>query len=126
MAAKFSVKRYVADKQLEPFPFEDINGELRELPNLLLMTAPQVDEIMTLMDVDPAGAFSLIAPEMSEAVKSTPVAALIPLAQAYIAHCMEGTEGMGESVASSSSQTSTTRQSKRTSPASTRARTQKK
>lgn len=118
----FSVKKYLADKQLTPFEFEDINGELRQLPNLMLMTAPQVDAIMAELDSDPAAALSRIAPEMADIIASTPLVALMPLATAYLDHCKQA---VGEAAASRDSSESTARPSKRTSRATTRARTRK-
>lgn len=114
----FSVKQFLADKQLLPFRFEDIDGVERELPNLMMLTAPEVDTLMVMMDADPAGALATISPELAEVITKTPVVALIPLANAYVAHCTEA--GLGEALASPASSKSTARPSKRTSPGSTR------
>lgn len=122
----FSVKKYVADKNLTPFPFEDIDGVMRELPNLLLMHAAEADRIMALVDTDPAAALAAMVPDAIEVIERTPIVALTPLAEAWMAHCKgEGSEGLGESGASSPSDKPTARPLKRTSPRTTPKKTQK-
>lgn len=119
----FSVKQYMADKRFEPFPFEDINGDTKYLPNLMTMTAGQANDVMSRMDTDPADALAAIDPDMADTILAIPVVALMPLAEAYLEHCKAG---MGEAQASPASSRSTARPSKRTSPATTRARTRKR
>lgn len=116
----FSVKQYMADKQLEPFPFEDVNGDTKFLPNLMAMTAGQANEFMSKMDTDPVAALAAIDPDMAETILAIPLPAVLPLADAYLEHCK-----LGEALASPASSKSTARPSKRTSPTTTKARTRK-
>lgn len=119
----FSVKQYVADKQLEPFVFEDINGDRQELPNLLTMTASEYDAFSARLDVDPVAAMSSLAPNLVEVIQATPLVALQPLIDAYMAHMKPSP---GESPASPGPSVTTARPSKRTSRASTTAKTRKR
>lgn len=119
----FSVKQFMADKDFPPFRFEDINGDLKTLPNLMVMTAGQADVFMTKMDTDPVGALAAIDPDMADTILALPLPAVGPLADAYLEHCKAG---VGEAQASPGSSKSTARPSKRTSPATTKARTRKR
>jgi hypothetical protein len=121
----FSVKQWKADHNLTPFEFEDIEGNKWELPNLQLMTADEAEKALATIELDPKTGLSQLAgsPEATEAILKTPIGALMPLAQAWMEH---STGNSGESAASSSSSTSTARPSKRTSPATTKARTRKR
>lgn len=122
----FSVKQYVADQELTPFPFEDIDGNQQELPNYMLMTAKQAGVFAEKLELDPLGAFAEIAPDMAEKILATPVAAVGELVKEYMEHCKGNAAGVGEASASPASSKSTARPSKRTSPATTKARTRKR
>lgn len=119
----FNVQQFVADKKLEPYDFIDYKGEKQQLPNLLLFTSEEVNVLMAGLDTDPIAALSEIAPDLIAALKAIPAIAVHPFALDYIEHC---TADKGEAVASPAPVKSTARPSKRTSPATTKARTRKR
>lgn len=115
----FSVRQTVADMQLEPFPFEGMDGSMHELPNLMLMDAEEATQILALLDSDPMAAIKKLIPD----VAAIPLGALMPLAQAWMTHCEAKP---GESEASSSSKPSTPRSSKPTSRTTSKATTRRR
>lgn len=121
----FSVKQYVADQGLTPFPFEDVNGEKQELPNFMLMTAKQAGAFAEKLDNDPLAAMAEIAPDLADRILETPVAAVNAFVDAYMKHC-KGNANQGESEASPEPSKSTARRSSATLPASTRKTTRKR
>lgn len=119
----FDVQQFVADKQLEPFSFRDINGDEQELPNLLTLTGQQYDDFAKLLDTDPVAALTNVAPGIVGIIQATPLLALRPLIDAYLAHMREDP---GKSEDSPDSSAITAKPSKRTSRASTKAPTRKR
>ena len=116
----FSVKKTMADLDIQPFPFEDAEGETQLLPHLYSLSAKRAQHIMALADSDPIGALEALAPELA----TVPLGAAMPLMTDYFAHCTQG--DAGKPSASSGSSKSTPRPSKRTSPATTKATTRKR
>lgn len=119
----FSVKQYVADKQLAPFVFDDVYGDPQELPNLLRMTGAEYDAFAKMLDTDPLAALTSVAPNLVDVIQATPLVALQPLIDAYMAHMKEDP---GKSEASPAPSKSTARQSKSTSRASSPRTTRKR
>jgi hypothetical protein len=115
----FSVRKTVADMNLEPFEFEDMDGVMQELPNLNGMNTGEAKDLLDLLDSDPMAAIKQLIPTVAD----MPLGALMPLAKAWMAHCEAQP---GESEASSSSKPSTARSSKPTSRTTSTSKTRKR
>lgn len=115
----FSVKRAIADADLPPFEFEDIDGEPAALPNLQTLSITHAE---LALNGRYAELFGMIAPGLAEQIAVYPAHALNDLGEAWREHSgieidKDGNAVLGKSVKSSAS--STTRKpatpSKRTS-----------
>lgn len=113
----FSVRQAITDADLAPFPFEDAEGEQRELPHMKVLSASQlmrllrdgqVAEVLGEVGADPA---------VAEAMTNWPGYILEPFIKAWMEHSdvvMPGGEP-GKSPSSTPSSTSTRQPSRRTS-----------
>lgn len=117
----FSARQALADLDLRPFPFEDMDGVVHHLPNLKLLNANQLTKAL---DGDLEEALKDVADQAAlAALLAIPVGVQVQLGQAWMAHAEAAP---GESVDSSPSSASTASPSKPTSRAGTASKTRKR
>ena len=106
----FDVRQYVADLKLEPYLFTDMDGIVRQLPNLKTLTPYQAERLLDgdALEILPG----VLGDDAWAVVKALPVAALTGLIADWMTHAEVEP---GESPASSPSTASTARPSKQTS-----------
>lgn len=117
----FDARQYVADLGLEPYLFTDMDGTVRQLPNMKSLTTADATRIYDgdAMEVLP----TVLAEEAWAAITAMPIAALPGLIADWVKHA-EVTPG--ESEASSPSSASTARPSKQTSRSAAASKTRKR
>lgn len=117
----FSAKQTLADLDLKPFPFEDLDGVVRELPHLKSVGSHLLDKIFdgSLFEV----VNELADEDTAAAVAAMPIGVATELAREWLAF-----SGLteGETQASSRSGASTARPSKPTSRGSTASKTRRR
>ncbi len=116
----FSVRQSAADLKLEPFPFEGMDGNMYELPNIKSIPLELAAGIYegNLIEV-----LEQIAPDCVAQLKAMPIGVVEPFTLAWQAH---SEQKPGESVASSASGASTARPSSSTSRATAASKTRKR
>lgn len=107
----FDVRKSVADLALEPYLFTDMDGTVRQMPNLKTLTTGDANRIYSgeVLDV----LREVLDEDAMAAVNAIPLAAMPGLVADWAKH---SEVEPGESVASSPSTASTARPSKQTSP----------
>lgn len=122
----FSARKTLADLALEPFPFEDLDGEARQLPNLKAVRADLMEQFYDGSMFDVLTALvedDLVGEATLAAIRAMPIGVVTQLAGAWLSH---SEAEPGESAASLRSSASTARRSKPTSRASTGSKTRKR
>lgn len=106
----FDVRKSIADLSLPPYLFTDLDGIVRQLPNVKLLTLGQAAAIYDgdAMEVLP----KVLDPETWAAISAVPAAVVPALVTDWVAH---SEASPGESAASSGSTVSTAGPSKPTS-----------
>lgn len=113
----FNVNEFMADQDLQPYPFTDKNGEVWQLPNIGVMTAT---DGARLLSGELEAVLNEYVPGLGDAYAATPSAALKALTREWFEHCEieideQGNLRPGKSSASSPSSRPTARPSKPTS-----------
>lgn len=111
----FSLKQHISDSDLEPFQFEDSDGEICELPHVKALTPRQ--GMRMLVDGDVEGVLTEVAPDVGAMILDLPTHAAEALVRAWMEHSDVVTpDGQpGKPLSSSRSSASTRAPSKRTS-----------
>jgi hypothetical protein len=112
----FSVKQHMADTELEPFPYEDADGQPTTLPHLKTLSTAQALRVFARGEL--AEVLAEVVPDQVDALMAMPAHALDALSQAWLTHSgvqFELGQPVGKSSSSSPSSTSTAKRLKRTS-----------
>ena len=115
--SKFSLRKAVSDSELEPFEFEDLDGETRQLPHVKALTQRQANSAVT-GEVGPL--LQEVAPVVADQLMDLPTYALEQLVTEWMRHSgiefdAEGNPIPGKSTSTSPSSKGTATSSRRTS-----------
>lgn len=109
----FSVQRAVADLDLEPFTYEDADGDPQTLPNVKTLSPAQAERAIFRGEFETV--INELAPGQGDAIAKLPSAVIEQLFDAWMTHAGIDVSSLGKPVRPSRSTNSTGTPSKRTS-----------